>query len=85
MEREALTNPITEIREVRKLSRKRFALALGVGYATSSAHECGYPAHLQPAMRRGLARLGVDVDQVAREYEAWREQQQDAILPGTRR
>ncbi|NSW83146.1 MAG: hypothetical protein HPY90_07705 [Syntrophothermus sp.] len=70
-----MVNPIVTIREELGFDRRKFALALGVSYATLQAHENGLVRVVQPAVKRGLAALGVDSDLIEQDYTRWREEQ----------
>lgn len=81
---ETVKNPVIEARERAGMSRKQFALALGVSYSVLAAHEVGLPGAMAPQVRRGLAALGLDAEKLAQEYAEWRKQAGEAVRAGGR-
>jgi DNA-binding XRE family transcriptional regulator len=79
-----MTNPIKATRQALKLSKTDFALALGVGYANLLAHETGSPTKIQPKMAAGLESLGLDAQQLADDYQAWRTERARALVSEVR-
>ncbi len=66
-------NPVIAVRTRLKLSRLQMARHLGVTYTELAKAELGYPSRIPQPIIDGLAKLGVDGDQLQREYQEWRQ------------
>ena len=67
-------NPVMAARAALGLSAWELAVLMGCGYAEVRAAETGYRACVPEKVLAGLERLGHDSGEVARQYQAWREE-----------
>jgi len=74
-----MQNPFERIREKLGLSRREFAIALGVSYHVLYSHLTGLPARIQSGLARGLAAMGLNPEQIDAEYQEWRKEQAKRI------
>jgi hypothetical protein len=79
-ERVIVKNPFVRIREELGLKATKLAVAVGVNYSCWKRHEYGIATNIQPSVARALQRLGYNVDEVQREYDEWRKEQQESVF-----
>lgn len=75
-----MDNPITELRLALGLSRRDFALALGVGYNALNQLERGHPRRIPTGILSALEAAGHDAAQLDARYRAWREERRRELL-----
>ncbi len=70
-----MKNPVIVAREGLGLNRPQFASRLGIHYLTITKYELGYVCTFAPRVKAAMAALGIDGEQLQRDYQAWRGEQ----------
>ena len=71
-----MTNPIVSVRLANGLSRREFALRLGIDYHDVVICELGYVKRVRKGLADAMAlHLGVDGEKLQSEYSEWRAEQ----------